>query len=447
MRAATPKVRFTAFTQELQEKRNTAEFVLARGREAEFDASRRVQSVNVSMRDFWERPLTGDLTRRAAAMPTLRYHSGLLSAWGEELSHDADGLLDHFSMHDAPRDIAAERWPRPTGPLVWMGHEGVVATPHYDPSLNLVLQVFGKKRWTLWRPDQLAGLRLHPATHPSRRQSRVPFSSRGADRRLFPPPAFQVEASAGDLLFVPPFWTHAVESVTDALSLSVISPSWDEAVGARIAWGGLPFGRLAKTPRSRAMAIGRYLRSLVPAALGPGESAPAFLASVYERRHAPIAEEGGGDRASYDEASDSSEAAAVDVDDDPHDQSWRDVVTAACEALLSPEGKEPLHPALLSPEGKEQDTERGTQPTEEEIRRAVSGAVERVVTWRDEVGDARSRADGPSAATAPLLRALPAGSVRELLSGHAEELAAWAVGEPRHGRLLRAWARCGAAPG
>ena len=25
--------------------------------------------------------------------------------------------------------------------------------------------------------------------------------------------------------------------------------------------------------------------------------------------------------------------------------------------------------------------------------------------------------------------------------------AAWAVGEPRHGRLLRAWARCGAAPG
>ena len=368
-----PRVRFTAFTQELQEKRNTAEFVLARGREAEFDASRRVQSVNVSMRDFWERPLTGDLTRRAAAMPTLRYHSGLLSAWGEELSHDADGLLDHFSMHDAPRDIAAERWPRPTGPLVWMGHEGVVATPHYDLRRSGAASP-GKKRWTLWRPDQL---RVCGCTRrPTRRDVGLACPSLSR-RRSAPLPAACLPG--GGVGRRPPF------------RASVLDSRGRECNGCAVAVGdlavvgrgrqcphrmGLPFGRLAKTPRSRAMAIGRYLRSLVPAALG-GESAPAFRVRL---RAKACADRRGGRRRVV--------LATTRPATPARRRRWTSMMTRTTSlgATWSPpharrcslQGEGAVTSGAALSRGKEQDTERGTQPTEEEIRRAVSGAVERV---------------------------------------------------------------------
>ena len=385
---ADNELRFSSFTQEL-DGATKAEFVLARGREAEFSASRQVVSRNLSMQEFWG----------ASDDKTLHYHSGLLSEWGEALSRDADDLLELFSLYDAPSDVSEERWPASTGPLVWTGMKGVVATPHYDKSLNLVLQCFGTKRWTLWSPESLGSLRLHPATHPSRRQARDPFSSR-ADR--FPPPAMQIDVRPGELLFVPPFWTHAVESTTHALSLSVISPSWAEAVGARFSWGGLPFGRVAKAPPlSRAMALARYLRRLVPAVLG-GEAAPAFLAAVHASRHAT-------DKASV-------EASEVDGGGGAE---WREVARLACASLLANDGEE--------------ETERGAQPRAEEIAKAVAGVVRSVVDWRDaEDGDGTQNG----------ARRLEAGSLRELLSSHAEELAAWAVGGARHGMLLQAFGRC-----
>lgn len=398
VRTTNEDLRLTSFMQELSadNESSKAEFVLARGREAEFSASRQVRSHNVSMQQFWLPPSMASGTRKQ-----LHYHSGLLSDWGEALSRDADGLLELFSMYDAPSDVSEERWPASTGPLVWTGMKGVVATPHYDKSLNLVLQCFGTKTWTLWSPESLGSLRLHPATHPSRRQARFPFSSR-ADR--YPPPDLRVEVQPGELLFVPPFWTHAVESTADALSLSVISPSWAEAVGARLSWGGLPFGRVSKAPRSRAMALGRYLRRLVPAVLD-GQDAQTFLATVYESRHATEEEQ---------EAQEEKEHAAVS--EGTNGAAWQDVVRQACASLLATDGEE--------------ETEQGAQPRAEEIEKAVVSAVRRAVVWRD--------MDGGNGAS----RKLEPGSVRELLSGYTEELAAWAVGEARHGMLLRAFGRC-----
>jgi hypothetical protein len=393
VRTADDNLQLASFLQE-QDGNAKAEFVLARGREAEFSASRRVRSRNVSMRQFWVSP--------SHSAKVLHYHSGLLSDWGEALSRDADGLLEQFSMYDAPSDVNQERWPQPTGPLVWTGMQGVVATPHYDKSLNLVLQCFGTKTWTLWAPEHLGSLPMHPATHPSRRQARLPYTSRAARH---PAPTMHVDVRPGELLFVPPFWTHAVESTSHALSLSVISPSWTEAVGARLSWGGLPFGRVSKAPRSRAMALGRYLRRLVPAVLGGHQGgAQAFLAAVYASRHATVEEVVEGEAGA--EASEASEAS-----------SWREVARLACASLLAADGEE--------------ETEHGAQPRPEEIDKAVAGVVRRVVEWRDEVDGG----DGTE-------RRLEAGSLRELLSGYVEELAAWAVGEARHGMLLHAFGRC-----
>jgi hypothetical protein len=53
----------------------------------------------------------------------------------------------------------------------------------------------------------------------------------------------------GDVLYIPPFWWHRIETLGaaesqatgTALSLSVVSPSAEEAVLARALWHPLPF--------------------------------------------------------------------------------------------------------------------------------------------------------------------------------------------------------------
>lgn len=103
---------------------------------------------------------------------------------------------------DAPSDVVRGQWPPSSGPVVWMGSAGVIAAPHYDKSHNLVLQVFGTKRWLLWAPSQLEALQLHPAAHPSRRQARMPLSG-PASAVYSSTRAHVVDAQPGDLLYVP----------------------------------------------------------------------------------------------------------------------------------------------------------------------------------------------------------------------------------------------------
>ena len=473
-------VTISAWKQHRREGQSTAEFVLARGREADFFASQAVSSLNETLADFFA---SSAQNGAATAHHQLHYHyhSGPLEAWGDGIAADAHGLLEALSMHDAPSDVPAESWPFPSGPMVWVGHAGVVATPHYDKSLNLVLQVFGTKRWTLWapsevreqrderaiealvssssqvddttlhlctflvarrltlavRPLQLASLRLHPATHPSRRQARVPFTDAGSDGPYASTQAMRVEMVPGDLLFVPPFWTHAVESTSDALSLSVISPSWVEAVGARISWGGLPFGRVPNRPTSRARALGRYLRVLVPRVLG--EPAQSFLRSVFHSRHAEVNLRGRppcGEHQSIstDRRSEQSHHAPC-----PRPLAG-DVAAAACTSLLhlqTAEARRAGRPTGGDAAEAADTDENGAQPTAEEIRGAVD-AVQKVVEWRDQGGLSSAAASSPP-------RRLDGSVVRELVSGYVEELAAWAVGTQSHSQLLAAWATCGAA--
>jgi len=283
---------------------DTAEFVLARGREAEFSRSQMVRTVNVTLREFWERTAAAAEGARQDSKSASEhlYHSGPLSGWGlPTLDEDANGLLASLSVWDAPDDISPEQWPASTGPLVWMGGRGVLATPHYDTSLNVVFQCFGTKRWRLWPPQQLPRMKMHPATHPSRRQGRMQINQErqegggSAGSGYAHTRAISVELTAGTALYVPPYWTHAVETVTPALSLSILSPSWLEAVTARIRWVKLPFGRL-NSAADRPFALRAYLRTLLPtilsmSSLGPAESvqlARKFLSDLYEARHAPV---------------------------------------------------------------------------------------------------------------------------------------------------------------
>ncbi|XP_046902030.1 HSPB1-associated protein 1 homolog isoform X1 [Hypomesus transpacificus] len=112
---------------------------------------------------------------------------------------------------------------------LWIGTGGANTPCHQDTyGCNLVLQVQGRKRWTLFPPEDTA--RLYP--------SRVPYEESSVfslvdvlqpDLRRFPAfsqaRAHTVTLQPGQVLYVPRHWWHYVESV-DPVTVSV--NSWIE---------------------------------------------------------------------------------------------------------------------------------------------------------------------------------------------------------------------------
>jgi len=105
---------------------------------------------------------------------------------------------------------------------LWVGGRGTKSPLHYDSMDNLLVQVTGRKRIMLFRPEEQEN--LYPA-----RQGRYPHMSRmnvfeceggryprfaQARRR-----ATEFTLMPGSAIYLPPFWWHAVESLD--LSTSV----------------------------------------------------------------------------------------------------------------------------------------------------------------------------------------------------------------------------------
>ena len=128
-------------------------------------------------------------------------------------------------------------------PMLWLSHPGVTAHTHYDTQHNFFAQIFGKKSFLIF--EQHSELYPYPNIHHSYRQSQV----RLENSSYFPRPAgdaspvrsaverfpksrkldaIEVAVKPGDLLYIPPYWSHRVESETLAMSVSVLSPSATE---------------------------------------------------------------------------------------------------------------------------------------------------------------------------------------------------------------------------
>lgn len=105
---------------------------------------------------------------------------------------------------------------------LWFGAARTVTPLHYDMANNLLAQIHGRKRITLFSPAQESRLYPFPvgARHPH--LSRVDIEA--ADLERFP--AFRKAVSMecvvapGDLLFLPAFWWHHVRSLDVAISVS-----------------------------------------------------------------------------------------------------------------------------------------------------------------------------------------------------------------------------------
>jgi len=122
--------------------------------------------------------------------------------------------------------------PRASAPRIWIGNAIQVA-PHYDLKENIGVVVAGRRRFTLFPPEQMANLypgplELTPAGTPV---SMVQLAAPDLDRYPGFAEAMETAQAAtlnpGDAIYIPFHWWHGVDSL-DAFNIFV-NYWWNEA--------------------------------------------------------------------------------------------------------------------------------------------------------------------------------------------------------------------------
>jgi Cupin-like domain len=103
-------------------------------------------------------------------------------------------------------------------PRIWLGNR-VVTPAHFDESSNIACVVSGRRRFTLFPPDQVANLYIGPLDYAPTGTPISLVSFREPDFERFPrfrealAHAQVAELEPGDALYIPALWWHHVESL------------------------------------------------------------------------------------------------------------------------------------------------------------------------------------------------------------------------------------------
>ncbi|HXF79926.1 MAG TPA: cupin-like domain-containing protein [Usitatibacter sp.] len=103
-------------------------------------------------------------------------------------------------------------------PRIWIGN-GVVTPAHFDESSNIACVVAGRRRFTLFPPEQIANLYIGPLGNAPTGTPISLVSFREPDPERFPrfrealEHAQVADMEPGDAIFIPPLWWHHVESL------------------------------------------------------------------------------------------------------------------------------------------------------------------------------------------------------------------------------------------
>lgn len=124
---------------------------------------------------------------------------------------------------------------------LWFGSAGVISPLHYDPSSNLFGQIHGSKRFSIFAPDEADHLYPYPPDCAMSHLSNVDVEK--PDLHKYPKFAlaqkYVVEVSPGQMLFLPPFWWHHVESLSISISVNQWSVPLPAQCGGRRGLGFL----------------------------------------------------------------------------------------------------------------------------------------------------------------------------------------------------------------
>jgi hypothetical protein len=142
----------------------------------------------------------------------------------------AAAIPDHLPGFAAANGLALLDG-KPALPRLWFGNESVVST-HFDLSDNIACVVVGRRRFTLFPPDQLANLYVGPLDHTMAGQPASMVDLAAPDFAAFPrfrdalAVASSAELEPGDAIYVPAMWWHNVEALSPFNAL--VNFWWDE---------------------------------------------------------------------------------------------------------------------------------------------------------------------------------------------------------------------------
>jgi hypothetical protein len=218
------------------------------------------------------------LTLSAIADQVLRYakfpQSPAVAAQSALISACLPGFAD-----DNRLDLTADG----VQPRIWLGNR--ITTPaHVDEWNNIGCIVAGRRRFTLFPPDQIDNLYIGPVDFAPTGAPMSMVSLRNPDFVRYPrfrealAAAQTVEVAPGDAIFIPPLWWHHVESLE---SFNVLVNYWwhdraGDGTHADSAFDAMLHGMLSirSLPPDTRRAWSAFFEHYV---FGPGESATEHI--------------------------------------------------------------------------------------------------------------------------------------------------------------------------
>jgi len=146
----------------------------------------------------------------------------------KEHADAAKSVYAHVRIKDLPKTLVAELSPLQfidvthAQTTLWLGANGTIAHTHYDMGPNFHVMLDGTKRFHLSPPSSHSSLFLYPYNHAKRRRSQVQYAK--VDAQKFEDfgrvPTYIVDLQPGQVLYIPSFWFHRVESLSPTVSLN-----------------------------------------------------------------------------------------------------------------------------------------------------------------------------------------------------------------------------------
>jgi hypothetical protein len=121
-------------------------------------------------------------------------------------------------------------------PRIWVGNR-VTVPAHFDESSNVACVVAGRRRFTLFPPEQLANLYVGPLDFAPTGAAMSLVRLSAPDPERFPrfaqalAAASYAELEPGDAIFIPTMWWHHVESLDPRLNV-LVNFWWGGSLGA-----------------------------------------------------------------------------------------------------------------------------------------------------------------------------------------------------------------------
>ena len=137
-----------------------------------------------------------------------------------DLDGDIGRIID--TMADG-LGVLTDRRPDRLASGIWIGSSGVVTPLHHDAWTGLLFQMTGSKRVLMFPPTERPNLYFTSPFAAKDRWSMLPGRSDDADPADFPRFArthgFEAQLDAGDVLFIPAFWSHEIEALEANISI------------------------------------------------------------------------------------------------------------------------------------------------------------------------------------------------------------------------------------